>query len=792
LSHLLKIRGISPTYTYAVPVPQPQNAQPKAALIKTHAPALQEKIESWSGAVLLLGKVAINAAFPKRGYRKTVGSWVTDKVFATLDPGKVMGDPFQFNNFNWQLDRFQNYDVPPLHVPELKYRIVYTVEDLEAFLTIFKESRRVAIDIETIGENNFDHTTAKISAIGLSDGDHTVIIHRELVYHPGVRAALTRFLEVGMHDDLHLYPQILAHNGKFDFKFLSTHLGLPYRVDIDTLLLHYTKNEQGAEDIKTTGASRDTAGGHGLKVLTRLYLGWDDYAKGVKYNAETVEEWQDLYKYLAYDVVGVVQLSNSPLMWEKQDDRQIRLMHNYGPVSALFSDIESRGILLDVKSAEALSHELSLTAAEKTRLMQESSGQPDLVPSENESVQKVVYGGQPWSLPIQKSKKTGNTTLDVDALDTLQKKVADGTDEHRFLSYLLDYRKAAKIKATYADGLLRATDAFGRVATSFKIHGTVTGRVSSANPNLQNIPSPKNPVGRRVRQLFLPNPGHKWVKIDGSQMELRVLAYLSQSETLKEIFRSGGDIHKVTMMEAVLPVVMRQDREAVQLAAKVASVGYDEAKTLLGKFLEGYPDLPKDSELYEAFRVFAKTINFGIIYGMGAATLAESLGVSTKVAQGFLDNLLKTHPGIGTYMNKQEYMAFDVGEIITPLGFRRQFGFTPKNRQVYTAIRNHAYNSGIQGTAGLLTLYAGVEIWKWLLEKGWTTPRRTITPNLDLVETKLTVHDEWDYSVDERVMDEFIITAPRIFEETPVKFLPGLDFPFAADAKVGDSWGTVH
>jgi DNA polymerase I-like protein with 3'-5' exonuclease and polymerase domains len=817
LTGFLKDRGFTPTYTYAVPSPQPKNGIPNAALIKAHAPALQEKVSSFDGAVLLLGKVPLNALFPKKGYRKTVGSWIDEKHFVLLDPGKVFSEPFQFNNFIWQLDRFEKRDVPPIHTPSASYYIARSREEVDRIFEILgaygpkmlmPPPLAVAIDIETTGKNNFDHTTARISAIGLGvlyPGEKTnYIIPPTLVYTDATRDGLRGLIEAGMgaRDPLNFYPRILAHNGKFDFKFLMTHLGVPYRVDVDTQILHYAKNEQGAEDIKTSGKTRDAGGGHRLKLLTRLYLGWDDYSVGVKYNPTNQKEWDDLLHYLALDVQGVIELYTSPLMWE--DDRQKKLHNLYRPISALFSDMESRGVLLDQEKATALRDELLVEEERLTESLRTLAWNNELNPGSNPDLFNALYHGSPWSLPKQYSKKTGALTLDEDALIALKKyvereqNIGYGDQDRRlpralrFIEDLMALRKTTKIRGTYADGLLNAVDAYGRVSTGFKIHGTVTGRVSSANPNLQNIPSPRNPIGTRVRQLFRPNPGHKWVKIDGSQMELRVLAYLAQSETLKEIYRTGGDIHKVTMMSAVMPVVLKQDRGAVDMAAKIIGVGYGEAEGLLREFLRDYPELPKESELYEAFRRFSKTINFGIIYGMGASTLAEELGVSGKVAQSFLNNLLKTHPAIGTYMNKQEYMAFNVGEIISPLGFRRQFGFVPRDGKNRTGMRNHAYNNQVQGTAGLLTLLAGVDIQAELMRRGWSTPRTTIGPNDDAVEMKLTVHDEWDFSVREDVVDEFISVAVPIFEATPAKYLPGLDFPFKADAKVGDSWGDVR
>lgn len=327
-------------------------------------------------------------------------------------------------------------------------------------------------------------------------------------------------------------------------------------------------------------------------------------------------------------------------------------------------------------------------------------------------------------LPHYKKTKSGYST-DAETLEKLAK-------YDPLVQLILDYRKAAKLKSTYGDGLLKVLPADGRVHTTFKQTMTMTGRLSSAEPNLQNIPV-RTEKGRELRKFFVAKEGCVLVDADYSQIELRLLAHISGDEALCQAFRNGEDIHTAT-------------------AAQVYGVP---AEMVTGEM-----------------RKSAKAVNFGIIYGIGEYSLSQDLGISVKEAKGFIARYFETYPAIRGYMESSKAFAYEHGYAETLYGRRREIPeLKQKNKMRQAFGERVAMNTPIQGTAADLIKIAMIRVANALREAG--------------LQAKLIL----------QIHDELIVEAPAHEAEAAKAILERemtqaacLDVPLVADAKIGKSW----
>ena len=298
---------------------------------------------------------------------------------------------------------------------------------------------------------------------------------------------------------------------------------------------------------------------------------------------------------------------------------------------------------------------------------------------------------------------------------------------------ILDYRQVTKLKSTYTDGLLKVADANGRVHTTFRQTGTATGRLSSTEPNLQNIPV-RTELGRELRRFFLPeNSDYVIIDADYSQIELRLLAHISGDENLTAAFRSGADIHTST------------------------------AATVFG--------VPPEAVTPE-MRKKAKAVNFGILYGIGAFSLADDLGVSRAQAQAYIDQYLAGYPKIDAYLKEIVHSAYETGYVTTLFGRRRYIPeLTGKNKVQQKFGERVAMNSPIQGTAADLIKLAMIRVHSRLQREG-----------LD-ARLILQVHDEL-------LLEAHRSCAPRAEQvlREEMEHAAALSVPLTVEIHTGDSW----
>lgn len=392
------------------------------------------------------------------------------------------------------------------------------------------------------------------------------------------------------------------------------------------------------------------------------------------------------------------------------------------PLARVLGDMELTGFRVDVKGIEEYGQELSEMAEGLKSRIHSIAGEPFNINSPKQ-LGEVLF--EKMGLPKPKKTKIGYST-DAETLQKLAPK-------YGIIEDILDYRQVTKLKSTYAEGLAKAADGEGRIHTVFNQTGTATGRLSSAEPNLQNIPV-KTELGRRFRRYFIPtDKDHVIIDADYSQIELRLLAHISGDDNMRNAFLAGEDIHTAT-----------------------ASAVF------------GVPSEMVTSEL----RKRAKAVNFGIVYGIGEHSLSEDLGISRKEAREYIDSYLAGFPKVSEYLDGIKERARENGYVVTEFGRKRYIPeLTASNKNVQHFGERVAMNSPIQGTAADIIKIAMIRVSEELKRTG--TDARLI----------LQVHDE------------LLIEARREDADKIKKMLVecmrgavSFSVPLDVEANVGDTW----
>jgi DNA polymerase-1 len=438
--------------------------------------------------------------------------------------------------------------------------------------------------------------------------------------------------------------------------------------------------------------------------------------------------------YAAADAVMTYQLVDI-LRQELEERRAWKLFSEIEmPLVPVIADMEMAGVLLDVDFLAELSADLS----QRLGVLQEeiyslSGGYGEFNLGSPKQLNDVLFGK--LELPTQGLRKTTHGfSTDAATLEGLK-------DAHPIVEQILNWRELSKLQTTYVDALPQMVNPeTGRVHTSFNQTGTSTGRLSSSNPNLQNIPI-RTEEGRRVRRAFIAPEGCKLLSVDYSQVELRILAHYSQDAALLKAFHDGLDIHRAT-------------------AAAVYRI-------------------PPEQVTYEQ-RSFAKSVNFGLMYGMGAFRLARDSDLTLAEAEKFIADYFHQFPGVRRYLDGSIEQARKQGYLETLLGRRRYFYALDENLgrnvgyQVRQAAEREAVNMPIQGTAADIIKIAMIDLARALKDGGYAA--RMI----------LQVHDELVLDVPEGELDA---VAPLVIAVMESAFV--LDAPLAADARVGTNWAEM-
>jgi DNA polymerase-1 len=511
----------------------------------------------------------------------------------------------------------------------------------------------------------------------------------------------------------------VGQNLKYDQHVLANHGIALNGIAHDTLLQSYV-----FESHKT----------HGMDALSERHLGiktitFEEVAgKGVKqvsFNQVTVEVAAE---YAAEDADITLQLHEAMY---PQIAADTKLDYIYSqiemPVSDILFTIERNGVLIDANMLNLQSNEIGMKLVALENQAYELAGQPFNLGSPKQ-LQEILFG----KLGIKPLKKTPSGAPSTDE-DVLQELALD----YPLPKVLLEYRGLAKLKSTYTDKLPRMINpSTGRVHTSYNQAVAITGRLASSDPNLQNIPV-RSQEGRRIREAFIAPQGSVIVSADYSQIELRIMAHLSQDKGMLDAFANNEDIHRATAAE-----IFGVEREIV------------------------------DNEQ----RRYAKVINFGLIYGMSAFGLAQNLNIERGAAQSYIERYFARYPGVREYMQNTREIAKQQGYVETYFGRRLWVPeINSPNGMRRAGAERAAINAPMQGTAADLIKLAMIAVHKWLID--------------EKLQTKLImqVHDELVLEVPETELELVKQKLPELMQH-----VAKLDVPLLAEVGVGSNWESAH
>lgn len=603
----------------------------------------------------------------------------------------------EFKNF---LSRFE-VDVPKTRAEDF-FKLVHSKKEADE---IWKKAQKKELAFFLVGD--------AAMAVTFSDEDsYLFVVNNEITFEYLRTALLALNCPVLITADLKQELKFLQIQADADWETYQKTRALFFDRTIAAYLLNPIKNDYPYDDV------------------ARDYLGITLPSKESLLGKKTVEELlqadeETVMRYACHE--AWVSFKTYPVLTEALNAHGMNtLMEEIEmPLVFVLSDMEQEGICMDADSLKEYGEKLSVSIAETEQKIYKAAGEKFNINSPKQ-LGKVLF--EDLKLPNAKKTKTGYST----AADVLEKLAPD----YPVVSDILEYRKLSKLKSTYADGLAGCVDETGKIHTTFQQTVTATGRLSSTEPNLQNIPI-RMELGKLIRKVFHPKKGNLFVDSDYSQIELRLLAHMSADEKLVQAFANNEDIHKST-------------------AASVFHVPFDEVTDLQ--------------------RRNAKAVNFGIVYGISAFGLSQDLNISTKEAQEFIDSYFETYPKIKEFLDRTVSGAKEKGYTRTLFGrirpvpelsssnfMQRQFG------------ERVAMNAPIQGTAADIIKIAMIKVHDRLFHEGYKS--RLI----------LQVHDELLIEAAEEEKDKVI----TLLEEE-MGTAADLSVSLAVGTEFGYDWYEAH
>lgn len=601
------------------------------------------------------------------------------------------------------------------------YQTILEQADLERWVKKLASAPLFAFDTETDSLN-----TQEARLIGMS----FAIEAGRAAYLPLGHDYLDAPVQLPLDDVLAAMKPILENdkilkvgqNLKYDAEVLLNY-GIELKgIEFDTMLESYVLNSvagMGRHDMDSLAerhlnhktVSFEEIAGKGKKQLTFNQIALEQAAN---YAAEDADVTLLLHQAL------YPQLEAEPKL--NKVFREIEM-----PLVPVLVRMERTGVLIDANVLAAQSKQITARLAELEKEAFELAGEEFNLASPKQ-LQTILF--EKLQLPIIKKTPSGAASTNEEVLEELAL-------DHALPKLLLEHRSLAKLKSTYTDKLpLMISPKTQRVHTSYHQAVTATGRLSSRDPNLQNIPV-RTEEGRRIRQAFIARKGYKVVAADYSQIELRIMAHLSQDKGLLTAFAEGKDIHRATAAE-VFGVPLEQ-------------VTNDQRRS-------------------------AKAINFGLIYGMSAFGLARQLGIPRGEAQRYMDLYFERYPGVLRYMENTRHQASEQGYVETLEGRRLYLAdIKSSNGMRRKAAEREAINAPMQGTAADIIKKAMIAVDSWL---------RAEKPNADML---MQVHDELVFEVKESELDGVIEKVRELMEQSMQ-----LDVPLKVDVGIGDNWDEAH
>jgi DNA polymerase-1 len=607
---------------------------------------------------------------------------------------------------------------PALSAPG-QYECIVDPAQLQAWIAKLQAAEAFAFDVET---DSLDPMRAQLVGISFAvEPGHGVYLPLGHTY-PGAPAQLGREGVLAALKPLFADPakRKIAQHGKYDLHVLRRH-GIEVRgYADDTMLESFVYNA--------------TATRHDMDSLAKRYLGYDTIkyeqvagkgAKAISFSQVAIE---DATCYAAEDADVTLRLHRAlapRLAAEPALERVYREIEM--PLVPVLERVEANGVLIDADELRRQSNDLGKRMLVAQQKATELAGRSFSLDSPKQLGQLLF---DELKLPAMVKTPSGQPSTNEEALEAI-------ADLHELPRVILDYRGLAKLRSTYTDKLPEMVNPeTGRVHTSYHQAGAATGRLASNDPNLQNIPI-RTDDGRRIRDAFIAPPGRKIVSFDYSQIELRIMAHLSEDAGLLRAFESGADIHRATAAE------------------------------VFGKALD---------EVSGNERRAAKAINFGLMYGMSAFGLARNLGIARGEAQDYIALYFSRYPGVRDFMERTRQQARDRGYVETVFGRRLYLeNINARNQGLRSGAERAAINAPMQGTAADIIKRAMVDVDAWL------------SAYRDRALMVLQVHDELVFEVDAGFVDALCAQVPQRMAAAAE-----LRVPLVVDSGVGDNWGQAH
>lgn len=585
-----------------------------------------------------------------------------------------------------------------------------TDEALMSVIHAIPHEAVVAFDTETTGlDPSKDHLVGFSFSYDGKAGYYVPMMHSYL----GVGDQVS--IEVAKQAIRAIFERrVIGHNIKFDLHFITRFLGVErFTIYADTMVLAWLTDSARSLSMDNLAQS----------LLHHEMIHFKDTVKkGENFASVAIE---DACKYAGEDAFityRLYEVLREQLLLKGGQEALDEAFNVEFPFTLTLLGMEKEGIAVDTAVLETFKNEVASEIATLTEQIHTACG---TVFNLNSPKQLGVILFETLNLPYGKKTKTGYST-DEQVLEGLR-------DEHPMIPMLLQYREYHKLYSTYIEPLiaLAQNDPHSRIYTSFVQTGTATGRLSSKNPNLQNIPV-KTALGMRIREAFVAPAGKKLIGIDYSQIELRLLAHFSQDTVLVNAFNEGHDIHMQTAIA-----------------------------------LFGAEDAPSK-------RNIAKTVNFGLLYGMGQKKLSDTLGITTKEAKEIIERYFETFPSVKGYFSGIVEQAKEMGYVETLLHRRRYFDFASATPMLKAAYERESVNTVFQGSAS--------DLIKLSMNKIDTMIR---TENLR-AKMLLQIHDELIFEVDEDVAEVYASRFVEVMEH-----IMKLRIPLKTSMHIGNHWGEL-
>jgi DNA polymerase I len=610
--------------------------------------------------------------------------------------------------------------VAPSIAVEKHYTLIQTQAQFDVWLARLHAAPEFAFDTETTGINPL---TAELVGISFAT-------------EPGLAA----YLPAGHRNTLGVQPEQLelamvlsalkplledpakakiGHHGKYDAHILQRYGIQLAGYQHDSMLASYVLNA--------------TATLHNMDAVAKLYLNYSTIkyeavaGKGAKQMSFAEVDLASALNYAAEDADITLRLKQTLLKKLQAHPEQLAIYTNVEmPLVPILAEMERVGILLDVPELKRQSQSLGELMHSFNAKAHECVGQPFSIDS-TKQLGHILY--DVLKLPVKKKTPGGAPSTDEDALDELR-------DLHPLPGLILEYRGLAKLKNTYTDKLPELVDANGRVHTSYHQAVAATGRLSSSDPNLQNIPV-RTEAGRRIRNAFIAPDGWALISADYSQIELRIMAHLSDDPGLLSAFANGLDVHRAT-------------------AAEIFSITPEEVSS--------------DQ------RRSAKAINFGLIYGMSAFGLARDLGIARDVARSYVERYFQRYPGVKRYMDDTRRLAMEQGFVETLFGRRLYLpDLNNRNYNLREGAVRQAINAPMQGTAADI------------IKRAMLTLAPQLSDKSDEIRMLLQVHDELIFEVKTERVKHY-----KPLLQAAMSNAAQLKVPLVVDVGSGANWNEAH